>query len=126
MGSRPGPHSARSGNSRHQGLAFFRSSALAGPLSPIQHNSSILVRTTLRKLYLPQPPKTPFILLIRHDYQLNNSPESWYNAAHNVMIYAWLHEDDRKKIVTGIPDHGYLVILNASSGAVVKSGPYQL
>ena len=58
------------------------------------------------------------------EYQLNNLPESWYNARQNVVVYAWLHEADRDRIITGIPDRGYLVVLDANSGEVVVSGAY--
>jgi hypothetical protein len=58
------------------------------------------------------------------EYILFMPPVQWFNAEHDVLIHAWRRKDDRE-IVKGPPNRGYLVVVNASTGAVTAAGAYQ-
>lgn len=53
-----------------------------------------------------------------------NMPVQWFNAEHDVYIYAYRRQDDRT-IQKGAPSRGFAVILNATTGEVKLAGAYQ-
>ena len=55
---------------------------------------------------------------------LVNIPNGWFNADENVFVYVWRRQDDRR-ITTGTPDQGYLVVVAASDGNILAAGPFQ-
>ena len=53
-----------------------------------------------------------------------NLPTQWFNREHDVYVFVYRRLDDRT-IVKGAPTRGYVVVLNATTGAVVAAGAYR-